>query len=47
MARLPDWWQPLANMGDEQINTIKASAYYTMDSPVPGLRVITVNSNYW
>jgi sphingomyelin phosphodiesterase len=47
MSLIPGWWQPLADMGEEQLETINKAAYYTMSSPVPGLRIVTINTNFW
>ena len=47
VSKFHDWWSTLANFGSDQLATIAKGLYYATETPIEGLKIITINSNYW
>ena len=45
-SEFASYWSELARFDAVAEETMRSGGYYAM-SPLPGLRVISINTNYW
>jgi len=47
LKRFVGWWGPLADLGEVQQASILKGAVYSVATQIEGLRILSINSNYW